>query len=85
MSSRKRERATAFHDYAVATTLAGVRIVRVITDNGACYRSKAFRDTVPASFCGKSRTRPCSPKDHGKAEGLSRPGLTEDNLLRLQN
>jgi transposase InsO family protein len=46
----------------------GVRIVRIMTDNGACYRSEAFRDTVPASFCVKSEPGPARPKTNGKAE-----------------
>ena len=60
-------RAVAFLHAAVAyyATL-GIRIRRLLTDNGHCYRSGAFREALPAA-------RP-APSLHS---ALTRPALTE--------
>lgn len=46
----------------------GVPIERVLTDNGSCYRSGAFRKTVTDVGVVHKRTRPYRPQTNGKAE-----------------
>lgn len=46
------------------------RIERVITDNGACYRSAAF--TAALDGADHRRTRPYTPKHNGKVERYNR-------------
>lgn len=41
-------------------TAAGITVKRVLTDNGSCYRSHAFRDTLGPDIKHK-RTRPYRP------------------------
>jgi len=45
-----------------------VRIERVLTDNGSCYRSKAFAATCHELGAKQSFTRPYRPQTNGKAE-----------------
>ena len=46
----------------------GVTIERVMTDNGMCYRSHAFRDVLADAGIRHKRTRPYRPQTNGKAE-----------------
>ena len=46
----------------------GVRVKRVLTDNGSGYKSRAFRRAVKTLRTKHSTTRPYSPKTNGKAE-----------------
>lgn len=46
----------------------GVRVERVLTDNGAAYLSDAFRDVAQRSRVRRLRTRPYRPQTNGKAE-----------------
>ena len=46
----------------------GVRVERVMTDNGSGYRSKAFKALVRSLGACHIRTRPCRPRAKGKAE-----------------
>ena len=46
----------------------GVTIERVLTDNGSCYRSGAFRTAVAGLGAVHRRTRPYRPQTNGKAE-----------------
>lgn len=48
------------------------RIARVVTDNGANYRSGAFTVTVHAVASRHQRTRPYTPRDNGKVERYNR-------------
>lgn len=45
-------------------------IERIVTDNGACYRSKAFADAVLPAKC--QRTTPYTPCHNGKVERYNR-------------
>jgi transposase InsO family protein len=47
---------------------AGVRIKRILTDNGSCYRSLDFRATCARLGIAHWRTRPYTPRTNGKAE-----------------
>ncbi|HEY3556448.1 MAG TPA: IS481 family transposase, partial [Kribbella sp.] len=60
------QRAVAwFHDH-------GVTIERVLSDNGACYRSFTWRDTCTALGITHKRTRPYRPQTNGKIERFHR-------------
>jgi transposase InsO family protein len=46
----------------------GIRVERVMTDNGSCFRSKAFTALLRAHGIRHTRTRPYTPRTNGKAE-----------------
>lgn len=55
----------------------GVRVTRVMTDNGPCYKAFAFRDACKALGLRHLRTRPYTPKTNGKAERFIQTALRE--------
>ena len=55
----------------------GVRIARVRTDNGSCYKSFAFRDACRELELRHLRTKPYTPKTNGKAERFIQTALRE--------
>lgn len=55
----------------------GVRFRRVLTDNGACYRSRPFRRLCRRLGLTHKRTRPYRPRTNGKAERLIQTALRE--------
>jgi transposase InsO family protein len=58
---------------AVAWFLArGVRIERVLSDNGSCYRSHLWRDCCAELGITHKRTRPYRPQTNGKIERFHR-------------
>jgi len=48
------------------------RIRRVLSDNGACYRSRAFALALAKSRSRHKRTRPYRPQTNGKVERYHR-------------
>jgi transposase InsO family protein len=46
----------------------GIDVARVLTDNGACYRSKEFARTLSEAGVAHRRTRPYRPQTNGKVE-----------------
>jgi transposase InsO family protein len=50
----------------------GVRVERVLTDNGSCYRSHAWRDACATLGIKHKRTRPYRPQTNGKIERFHR-------------
>src|SRR5436309_1360083 len=46
----------------------GIRIERMLTDNGASYRGHAYRDALARLGIRHKRTRPRRPQTNGKAE-----------------
>jgi transposase InsO family protein len=50
----------------------GITVERVLTDNGACYRSFEFRDLLIAKAIVHTRTRPYHPQTNGKIERFNR-------------
>jgi transposase InsO family protein len=70
--------ATAFLESAVAHfQQRGVRIERVMTDNGSEYVSYAFRDACARLNIRHLRTKPYTPKTNGKAERFIQTCLRE--------
>ena len=55
----------------------GVRVRRVMTDNGACYVSRRFRRLCARLGLKHVRTRPYSPQTNGKAERFIQTALRE--------
>ena len=55
----------------------GVRFTRVLTDNGACYRSRRFAKACRRLGLKHRRTRPYRPQTNGKAERLIQTALRE--------
>lgn len=72
----------------------GVRVQRLVTDNGSCFRSKFFAEACRQLGIKHIKTKRYTPKTNGKAERfiqsslalnppISRIPLTENNLLIL--
>ena len=55
----------------------GVRIERVMTDNGSPYVSRAFRDACQQLGIRHLRTKPFTPRTNGKAERFIQTSLRE--------
>jgi transposase InsO family protein len=70
--------AVAFLQAALAfyATL-GIRIRGLLTDNGHCYRSHAFRDACLQLGLQHRFTRPYTPRTNGKAERFIQTALRE--------
>ncbi|NGO55507.1 IS481 family transposase [Mesorhizobium camelthorni] len=70
--------AVAFLKAAIAYYASlGVTVTRVMTDNGSCYRSKAFAKACRDLGLRHIRTRPYTPKTNGKAERFIQTALRE--------
>jgi transposase InsO family protein len=65
------ERAVAFY------AEQGIRVERVLSDNGGCYRSKLFAAAAERLGIGLRKTRPYRPQTNGKAERFIRTLLGE--------
>jgi transposase InsO family protein len=78
LQDERKESAVAFLERALAWfTALGVRVERVLTDNGSAYRSGVFRDACKAAGITHKRTRPYSPQTNGKAERFIQTSLRE--------
>jgi len=78
LKSERKECAMAFLKAAVAWYLSlGIKIDRVMTDNGSCYRSKAFNRLCQALGIRHIYTKPYTPKTNGKAERFIQSSLRE--------
>ena len=53
----------------------GISIQRVMTDNGSCYKSRAFGRACKRLGLKHIRTRPYTPKTNGKAERFNQTAL----------
>ncbi|WGH89867.1 IS481 family transposase [Auritidibacter ignavus] len=72
LPNERQDTAAAFWQRAQAFfTDAGITVTAVITDNGSCYRSRLFNDTLGPEI--KHRyTRPYRPQTNGKVERFNR-------------
>ncbi len=78
MPDEKADSAVPFLKAAVAYYKSlGVTVTRVMTDNGSCYKSFAFRDACKDLGIKHIRTRPYTPKTNGKAERFIQTALRE--------
>jgi transposase InsO family protein len=78
MPDQKKRSAVAFLKAAVAYYASlGVKVERVMTDNGSCYKSFAFRRTCTRLGLRHIRTKPYTPKTNGKVERFIQTSLRE--------
>ena len=55
----------------------GVKVERVMTDNGSAYRSRLFASALREAGARHIRTRPYTPRTNGKAERFIQTSLRE--------
>jgi transposase InsO family protein len=78
LPSLGQEDATAFLNRALGWfEQLGVKVQRVMTDNGSAYRSKLFASALRAAGARHVRTRPYTPRTNGKAERFIQTSLRE--------
>ena len=78
MPDERKESAVAFLLAAFAYYASlGVTVERVMTDNGSCYRSRAFAKTCKSLGLRHLRTKPYTPKTNGKAERFIQTAIRE--------
>jgi transposase InsO family protein len=78
LPDERKESAIAFLQAALAYYASlGVVVARVMTDNGSCYRSRAFARTCRRLELKHLRTRPYTPQTNGKAERFIQSALRE--------
>jgi transposase InsO family protein len=86
MEDERKQSAVAFLRAAVAYYESlGVTVERVMTDNGSCYRSKAFGKACKRLGLKHIFTRPYTPKTNGKAERFIQTSLREWAYARAYN
>ena len=77
LGDERKETAAAFWQRANNYfTSCGITVTRVLTDNGACYRSTLFAAALGETITHK-RTRPYRPQTNGKVERFNRTLLDE--------
>jgi len=78
LPDEKKQSAVLFLEAAVAyyKTL-GITPQRVMTDNGACYKSTAFAQACKRLNLKHIRTKPYTPRTNGKAERFIQTALRE--------
>jgi transposase InsO family protein len=78
LPTERKESAVAFLKAAVAYyRRLGIKVERVMTDNGSCYKAWDFRNACRALGRKHIRTRPYTPKTNGKAERFIQTALRE--------
>src|SRR5712692_5534962 len=78
MPNEKKRSAIAFLKAALAYYESlGVKVERVMTDNGSCYKSFAFRRACKRLALRHIRTKPYTPRTNGKAERFIQTSLRE--------
>jgi transposase InsO family protein len=86
MKDERKGSAVAFLKAAVTYYAGlGVTIERVMTDNGSCYRSKAFAKACKRLGLKHIFTKPYTPKTNGKAERFIQSSLREWAYARAYN
>jgi len=84
LPDERKESAPAFLDRAVKWfARLGVRIRRLLTDNGSCYRARMFLDRCREPNIRKKFTRPYRPQTNGKAERFIQTLLREWAYFRV--
>jgi transposase InsO family protein len=82
LSDERKETAAAFWHRANAWfSECGIIVGKVLTDNGSCYRSHAFKDALAG--IEHRRTRPYRPQTNGKVERFHRTLADEWAYARL--
>jgi transposase InsO family protein len=85
-ADERKDSAVAFLKAAIAHYAAlGVKIKRLLTDNGSAYRSQLFARTCQALGIKHTFTRPYRPQTNGKAERFIQTCLREWAYGRIWN
>ena len=78
MPDEKKASAVAFLEAAARHyRRLGMKVARVMTDNGSCYKSRAFAKACRLLGIKHIRTRPYTPQTNGKAERFIQTALRE--------
>jgi transposase InsO family protein len=78
MKTERARCAVAFLKAAVAYYKSlGITVLRIMTDNGSCYRPRAFAKACRRLKLKHIRTKPYTPRTNGKAERLIQTLLRE--------
>jgi transposase InsO family protein len=78
LPDQKKQSAAAFLHASVAYYASlGVKVARVMTDNGPCYRSFDFKEACAELGLRHKRTKFYTPKTNGKAERFIQTALRE--------
>ncbi|MET8184169.1 IS481 family transposase, partial [Streptomyces sp. NPDC005336] len=78
LTDEKKETAVGFWQRAHAFfAQAGITVERVLTDNGSCYKSHLWRNSLTEQGISHKRTRPYRPQTNGKVERFNRTLLDE--------
>jgi transposase InsO family protein len=78
LTDEKKETAAGFWERANAYFAScGIEVKRVLTDNGSCYRSRAFNEVLAEAGISHKYTRPYRPQTNGKVERYNRTLLEE--------
>lgn len=78
LSDERKDTAAGFWTRAQAWFASqGITVKRVLTDNGSCYRSKAFNRALKDTHIMHKYTRPYTPKTNGKVERFTRTLVAE--------
>ena len=86
MSDERKTSAIAFLEAAVAYYASlGIKVERVMTDNGSCYLSRDFAKACKKLALKHIRTKPYTPKTNGKAERFIQTSLREWAYARAYN
>jgi transposase InsO family protein len=84
LTDEKKETAVGFWQRAHAYfNAAGITVQRVLTDNGACYKSHHWRNSLAEQGISHKRTRPYRPQTNGKVERFNRTLLEEWAYAKL--
>ncbi|MFC7931937.1 IS481 family transposase [Streptomyces cinereoruber] len=83
LPDERKHTAAAFWQRANAFFQAhGITVKRVLTDNGSCYKSKLFTQTLTAARIVHKKIRPYRPQTNGKVERFNRTLLDEWAYIR---
>ena len=74
---RKQSAVIALYAAVAYFASLGISVTRVMTDNGSCYRSRAFREACRDLGIRHIRIRPYTPRTNGKAERFIQTVLRE--------
>src|SRR5215469_3724463 len=84
MPDQRKESAVAFLEATIAYfARLGVRVERVMTDNGSCYRSKKFRAACQSLSLRQIFIKPYTPKTNAKPSASSKPRFANGLMPEL--
>jgi hypothetical protein len=86
LEDEKSATAAGFTQRAIAWFAShGITVQAVMTDNGACYKSHLYHDTLQAAGIVHIRIPPRQPQINGKVERFNRTLLDEWAYVRVYN